>query len=110
MSSRLKSMLALWFVVQIVLPFTAPLQTCDLRDLLGARDRHSVPFSPESSTTPTTAETEGDTDSFVSPIEPSVLHASTGVVVPGDLTTPGPTVADSGLLPARQVQRSVLRL
>ena len=109
-SSRLKSVLALWFVVQIVLPFTAPLQTCDLRDLLGKKDRHSAPVAPESSTTPTTAETETDANSFVSPIEPSVLRASTGLVVSGDLTCAGPIIAVLGLSPAPQAQRSVLRL
>jgi hypothetical protein len=109
-SSRLKSVLALWFVVQIVLPFTAPLQTCDLRDLLGTRDRHSAPVSPESSTTPTTADTEADANSFVSPIEPSALRASTGLVAAGDLTACGPIVAGSERPPAPQVQRSILRL
>jgi hypothetical protein len=107
-SSRLKSVLALWFVVQIVLPFTAPLQTCDLRDLLGTRDRHSAPVSPESSTTPTTADTEAN--SFVSPIEPSALRASTGLVAAGDLMACGPIVAGSERPPAPQVQRSILRL
>jgi hypothetical protein len=110
MSSRLKSIIALWFVVQIVLPFTAPLQTCDLSDLLGAKNHHSVPVSPESSTTPTTAETEADANSFVSPIEPSALRLSTGLVAPDELTASGPAVASTELSPSPQVQRSILRL
>jgi hypothetical protein len=110
MSSRLKSVIALWFVVQIVLPFTAPLQTCDLRDLLGTKDRHSAPVLPESSTTPTTADTEADTNSFVSPIEPAALRLSTGLVASDELTTSGPAVASTELSPAPQVQRSILRL
>jgi hypothetical protein len=110
MSSRLKSVVALWFVLQIVLPFTAPLQTCDLRDLLGMKDRHGAPVSPESSNTPTTADTESDANSFVSPIEPSALRASTGLVVSDDLMTAGPIVAGSELVPAPQVQRPILRL
>ena len=51
MSSRLKSVIALWFVLQIVLPFTAPLQTCSLGDLLPTSHQRGA-LSPESSATP----------------------------------------------------------
>jgi hypothetical protein len=53
MSSR--KVVALWFVLQIVVPFTAPLQTCDVRDLLGPPQHgtQSTSTSPESFSTPT---------------------------------------------------------
>jgi hypothetical protein len=61
MPSRLKSVIALWFVLQIILPFTAPLQTCALVDLLPASSSHSgrsggAPLPHESSATPLLAE------------------------------------------------------
>jgi hypothetical protein len=110
MRLRLKQVLALWFALQIVLPFTAPLQTCDLRDLLGVRDRHSFPTAPESSTMPTTAETEAHLDSFVSPVNASALHASTALVVADDHLLGGLLTSAYDLSPAPQVQRAVLRL
>ena len=56
MPRRLSKAIALWFVVQIVVPFTAPLQTLDLRDWFGARAHPSALAAPESSTTPTIKE------------------------------------------------------
>ncbi len=56
MPRRLSQLIALWFVVQIVLPFTAPLQTLDLHDLFGGAAHHSDRAAPESSTTPTIKE------------------------------------------------------
>jgi hypothetical protein len=109
MSSRFKRLIALWFVVQIVLPFTAPLQTCDLVDLLGHRAHRSAPASPESSSMPTTSETEANANAFVSPIEPSALRVSAGVITLHELAA-GPVLATSRLSPAPQVQRSILRL
>ena len=110
MSPRFKRLIALWFVVQIVLPFTAPLQTCDLSDLLGNRGRHQAPVSPESSSTPTTAETEADANAFISPIEASALRASASLVTPNELIAATPIIAVSELSPAPQVHRSILRL
>jgi hypothetical protein len=109
MSPRFKRLIALWFVVQIVLPFTAPLQTCDLSDLLGTRGRHQAPVSPESSSTPTT-ETEADANAFISPIEASALRASASLVTPNELIAAAPIIAVSELSPAPQVHRSILRL
>ena len=43
MPSRLKNLIALWFVLQIVVPFTAPLQTLALSDLFPAA-RATLPF------------------------------------------------------------------
>ena len=50
-SRCLTRLIALWFVVQIVVPFTAPLQVIDIYDLIGgtASRTHSA---PESSATP----------------------------------------------------------
>src|SRR5579871_5631073 len=53
MSRRLHQAIALWFVLQIVLPFTAPLQTLDFHDLFGGKSHHAATTSPESTTTPT---------------------------------------------------------
>jgi hypothetical protein len=107
MPRRLKQVIALWFALQIVLPFTAPLQTCDLGDLLGTRSHHGTPASSESSTTPTT-ETEADA-MFVSPIESSALRAFSDLA-PYDLRVPGRLTEQHDLSPAPEVQRAVLRL
>ncbi len=66
MSSRLKSVIALWFVLQIVLPFTAPLQTCSLGDLLPTSHQRGA-LSHESSATPLLV--DAGTRSFASPLE-----------------------------------------
>jgi hypothetical protein len=110
MRLRLKQVISLWFVLQIFLPFTAPLQTCDLRDLLGTREHRSTADSPESSSTPTTAETESEANSFVSPIEAAALHASTNLVAPDDRSLSRLLMSALALSPAPQVQHSVLRL
>jgi hypothetical protein len=51
-TASLRTFFALWFISQIVLPFTAPLQTCDLRDLLSGHN-HSAQTPHESSAVPT---------------------------------------------------------
>ena len=107
---RPKHLIALWFVLQITLPFTAPLQTCDLRDLLGTRDHRSAPDSPESSSTPTTAETEAEANSFDSPIASSALRASVDLAGSRDSTSSEFLISTLSLSPAPQVQRTVLRL
>jgi len=109
-SQRLKSILALWFVLQIVLPFTAPLQTCDLGDLLGTRP-HNTSHSPESSTTPTPAsEAEAQANSFVSPLAVSTLRASIALAVVHQVAMSGLATSTSGLTPSPQVQQTILRL
>jgi hypothetical protein len=105
----LKNIFAVWFILQIVVPFTAPLQTCDLSDLLGTH-RHSTPASPESSTTPTTSETRLGADAFVSPLAVSALRASTDLAVVHHTATRGPVMSTFGLSPSPQVQQTVLRL
>jgi hypothetical protein len=109
-SHPLKSILALWFVLQIVLPFTAPLQTCDLSDLLGAR-HHRTTRSPESSATPTPAnEFETDGNAFLSPLAASTLRVSIALAVADRLAMSGSATFTSGLAPSRQVQQTILRL
>ena len=113
MHQRLKGLLAVWFILQIVLPFTAPLQTCDLRDLLGTREHRGTPASPaspESSTTPTANENEAEANSFVSPLAVCTLRASTELAVVCPIAVSGPFVFAFALSPSPQVQQTVLRL
>ena len=56
MLQRLKSLIALWFVLQVVLPFTAPLRTGDLRDLLGTR-QHRRSGAPDLTRSPQVRQT-----------------------------------------------------
>jgi hypothetical protein len=106
---RLKSILALWFVLQIALPFTAPLQTCDLRDLLGTKHQ-GAPASPESSTTPLAADADAEANTFVSPLAVSALSASTSLAVIRHVAMSGLLMAIFGLSPSPQVQQTVLRV
>lgn len=110
MPQRLKRLLALWFALQIVLPFTAPLQTCDLADLLGTKPQHRAPISHESTTTPTTNETESEANAFVSPLEASTLQASATLAVVRHEALAGPVMSAFSLSPSPQVQQTVLRL
>jgi hypothetical protein len=105
MSSRLKSVIALWFVLQIVLPFTAPLQTCSLGDLLPTSQQGAL--SHESSATPLLV--DAGIRSFVSPLEASALRASVSLVPAPRVLARGPRVwpLDSSPLSSQQ---TVLRL
>jgi hypothetical protein len=82
MSDRFRRLIAAWFLVQIVVPFTAPLQTCDVHDLFGPVRRQQTSSSPECSSTPTISESETGADSvrtvnaWVSPIPASHLGAT----------------------------------
>jgi hypothetical protein len=49
MSRRFGNLCALWLIVQVLLPFTAPFPTCDLTDLLGRAQHHSGPLGPSNS-------------------------------------------------------------
>ncbi|HUK33955.1 MAG TPA: hypothetical protein VLV86_08610 [Vicinamibacterales bacterium] len=79
MQHRLKQVVALWFVIQIVVPFTAPLQTLDLRDFFGGSAHHHSTSSPESTTTPTMREA-AHASSFVSMPTSVVLGPATFVL------------------------------
>lgn len=108
MSKRLRQILAWWFVLQIVLPFTAPLQTLDVLDLFGTKSQHATTSSPESTTTPTMREASTAL-SIVSVLTPSALVGDASVVATIE-TSARVTLLSARLLPAPQVQRSVLRL
>jgi hypothetical protein len=104
-SSRFKSILAIWFALQIALPFTAPLQTCDLSDLLGHKHSSS---EPDGSTTPPLSESEDS--SFVSPIESSELRASTSIAAIPCVAMSGQLMGSFDMSPSPQVQQTVLRV
>ena len=107
---RLKSLIALWFVLQIVLPFTAPLHTCDLKDLLGTQKR-DAPASPDSSTTPPAPiESDSEANSFVSPLAVSTLSASTAITVTCDVATGELFTITFAAPSSPQIQQTVLRL
>ena len=108
MSKRLQQILAWWFVLQIVLPFTAPLQTLDVLDLFGTKSQHATTSSPESTTTPTMREASTAL-SIVSILTPTALR---GDAATNARLAPSARVSlvSARLLPAPQVQRSVLRL
>jgi hypothetical protein len=106
-SPRLKHFLAIWFALQIVLPFTAPLQTCDLADLLGLT-HHTAPIS---ATTPMAAnEAESNTNSFVSPIESSTLRAFAMVAAVSRVALSGPLTASFDIPSSPQVLQTVVRV
>ena len=102
--SRVHRFFAVWFIVQIVLPFTAPLQACDLADLLGT-PHHQTASTPESTSIPTTE----DAPTFISPLEASTLSAVTAIVCACDVSMHSPSVS-SPSAPAAQSQPTVLRL
>jgi hypothetical protein len=110
-SQRFKSIVALWFVLQIALPFTAPVHTCDLGDLLGTTSRHGVPAAPDSSTHPTMpGEAESDVDTFTSPLDASSLRASAGAAVVCRAEWTGTMNSTFDLSPSPHVQHTVLRV
>ena len=109
MPKRLRSILAIWFVTQIVLPFTAPLQTCDLAGLLGKGHEHGR-TSEESTATPLTSEAKSETYAFVSPLAVLALRVSTSLAGVCQAATAGPIVSTFDLSPSPPVQQTVLRL
>jgi hypothetical protein len=108
MSRRLHQLIACWFVLQILLPFTAPLQTLELHDLFGARSHHAVTSSPESTTTPTMSASSAT--AALSVLTPLTAHDALAASASDELTARGSLSFDPRLLPTPQVQRSVLRL
>jgi hypothetical protein len=110
MAQGFRCVLSLWFIVQIVLPFTAPLQTCDLLDLFGETHQRRTPVSPESSTTPPATEANSQANSFVSTLPVSTLRASTDLAVVCLAALCGPFMSTYGLSPSPLVYRMILRL
>ena len=96
------------FIVQIVLPFTAPLQTLDVLDLFGTKSQHATTSSPESTTTPTMREASTAL-SIVSILTPTALGGNAPVAATLE-TSARVLLVSAQLLPVPQVQRSVLRL
>ena len=108
MSARLKQILSWWFILQIVLPFTAPLQTLDVHDLFGTRAHHQRQHSPESTTTPTMSESSFDgAVAAVHTAAPAPAHAP---VIARVLPARGPIAVANTLSSSPHVQQSVLRL
>ena len=109
MSVRLKQIVSWWFILQIVLPFTAPLQTLDLHDLFGARNHRAAQKLPESTTTPTTS--ESGTATNLSAVNASApLSAPSRAVATVEIPSRGPVTIPYVLASSPQVQQSVLRL
>lgn len=106
MSRRLRQLLAWWFVLQITLPFTAPLQTLDIYDLFGVT-HHATTSPSESATTPTMSESSGAISVVSILASATVRSAAAQSIVASPVRSP---LTSQRLLPAPHVQRSVLRL
>jgi len=106
---RLKTFFAVWFVVQIVLPFTAPLHTCDIRDIFGTQRHDNASRSGNSSMPTAAAEFESEADAFVSPLAASVLRLSATDLVRSDVPARA-FLFTFDLTSSPHVQQTVLRL
>ena len=109
MGVRLRQIVSWWFILQIVLPFTAPLQTLDIYDLFGGHSHHRSQNVPESTTTPTISEA-GSAGTLVPLLASTALPAHDGTVVDCDPSHHGLTVATLDLPLSQRAQQSVLRL
>ena len=109
MSVRLRQIISWWFILQIVLPFTAPLQTLDIYDLFGGHSHHRTQALPESTTTPTISEA-GSAGTLVPLLASTALPAHDGPVADRDPARHGLTVATLDQPLSRRHQQSVLRL
>jgi hypothetical protein len=107
LSPRLKIVVALWFVVQIVLPFTAPLQTIDLTDLFGSHSHHqTTQLTPESCSIPTTARRP----TINAPLKAATLStAAPALTLPPEWSSRPGTSALGFMISPRQ-QQTVLRI
>jgi hypothetical protein len=106
---RLHQLIAVWFVLQIVLPFTAPLQTLDLHDLFGGATHSQTSSSPESSTTPTIRDTSA-ASALGSLIGPAALRLCATIVVLRDISLGRAVLRSAAPSVVPSVQRSVLRV
>ena len=109
MSRRLNIFFALWFVTQIVLPFTAPFQACNLPDLLGSHG-HGTQASHESSDLPTPDDANAPTHAIVSPLSGLALRESITVGVAPAVVAAAPAVQVFTLPSSPRVQQTVLRV
>ena len=104
---RLTRLIALWFVVQIVVPFTAPLQVVDAYDLLGGTAPRTAHSAPESSTTPVIR--EGTAVSGFASLVTSMAPAASSIAGADTIDLSHP-LSIHRPPPASSVQRSTLRL
>ena len=76
---------ALWLVVLILLPFTAPFPTCNIADFLGrsAADHRMAPVQP---TSPTTLIADAESSLLVPPL--ATMASQLRQVASSDLNTP----------------------
>jgi hypothetical protein len=108
LATRFKIVVALWFVVQIILPFTAPLQTVDLTDLFGQHSHHqTTQLTPESCSIPTTARRP----TIIAPLKAATLStAAPALTLPRDLSSRGPGTTALGFMTSPRQQQTVLRI
>ena len=109
MNARLRQIVSWWFIVQIVLPFTAPLQTLDVHDLFGTKSHRSTQTQPESTTTPTISES-GAATAIVAVQSPAPVRTAEGFVVTIASASPVTMPRAFVLVSLPQFQQSVLRL
>lgn len=109
MTPRIKRVIALMFIAQIVLPFMAPLQMVDLRDLFSVLVHRSASPSPESMTTLAIGEATSETPG-VSLVAPMTTCGVTSAPAPTLLSARVASASLVTLFSTPQVQRSVLRL
>lgn len=109
MPSRLKNLIALWFVLQIVVPFTAPLQTLALSDLFPGAHHHSAPISQESTATPT-LRTDVAGGTLVLSLDPSPLRAATLLGVAPRIASRRLVGSAFQFVPLPRAQQTILRL
>jgi hypothetical protein len=108
-SGRAKSTIALWFVLQIVLPFTAPLQICTLAELIGHTHQNESPATQDSATRQLASIADAEANSFVSPL--SVYALRICPCLPTNLSADErPVSKRTGLPGSPQTQQTVLRL
>ena len=105
----LRRIVSWWFILQIVVPFTAPLQTLDVYDLFGGHSHHRSQTLPESTTTPTISEA-GSAGTLVPLLASTALPAHDGTVVDRDPSRHGVSIAALDLPLSQRHQQSVLRL
>jgi hypothetical protein len=106
---RLNQLVSWWFILQIVLPFTAPLQTLDFHDLFGTTSHRAAQKLPESTTTPTISES-GTAFSLAAISADAPFSTARRVVVIVAMPSFGPIVPEHAPVSSPQVQQSVLRL
>ena len=98
----------MWFVAQITLPFTAPLQTVDLTDLFGQRSHHqATQITAELCSVPTPARRP----TIVTPLKLAPIRmAAAGLTPPHELTTRPFGTSAFAFMTSPRLQQTVLRI